>query len=80
MKSENDLVKATSSFKDCETDGSREISHRRQGSNSSIHSDGYPRLHVCGHIIRVSMCGEDDCNMYKSIWVSMGVLVILTYN
>jgi hypothetical protein len=67
MKSENDLVKA-SSFKECETDGG--ICHRRQGSGSSIHSDGYPKTSICGHIIRVSMQCDDKCNLYKSIWVS----------
>ena len=65
MKSENDLVKV-SSFKD-ETEGG--LCHRRQGSGSSIHSDGYPKIYGCGHIIRVSMQYDDSCNLYKSIWV-----------
>ncbi|CAB4009555.1 ral guanine nucleotide dissociation stimulator-like 1 isoform X2 [Paramuricea clavata] len=67
MKSENDLVKA-SSFKD-ERDG---LASRRQISHSSMRAEGCPRIYGCGHIIRVSMQGEDSCNLYKSIWVAEG--------
>ena len=70
MKSENDLVK-TSSFREDDVDGGREISHRRQNSGSSVHSDGWPRTFGSGHIIRVSLQGEDSCNLYKSVWVSL---------
>ena len=78
MKSENDLVKA-SSFKD-ERDG---VSPRRQASHSSMRAEGCPWVYGCGHIIRVSMQGEDSCNLYKSIWVSVdhssGVTASVTY-
>ena len=70
MKSENDLVKV-SSFREDDVDGGCDISHRRQNSGSSVDSEGCTSTFGCGHIIRVSMQGEDSCNLYKSVWVSV---------
>ncbi|XP_028407635.1 ral guanine nucleotide dissociation stimulator-like [Dendronephthya gigantea] len=72
LKSENDLVKA-SSFREDLTDGCGSINHKRQNSGSSIRSEGCPMMFGSdGHIIRVSLQSDDSCNLYKSIRVNEG--------